>query len=87
MFIDLETKLILEEVAKLPKTTDTSYVVPDVLDLVRQRVSRAYDCRTNVSQGEGGREDGRGSVSNSDLQGENSETKSDYTRRFLSCVK
>jgi len=33
-----ETKLILEEVAKLPRTTDTSYVTPDVLELVRQRI-------------------------------------------------
>ena len=37
MFIDLETKLILEEIAKLPRTTDTSYVTPDVLELVNER--------------------------------------------------
>ena len=36
--IDLETKLILEEVAKLPRTTDTSYVPPDVLELVDERL-------------------------------------------------
>jgi hypothetical protein len=33
-----ETKLILEEVAKLPRTTDTSYVTPDVLELVYERI-------------------------------------------------
>jgi hypothetical protein len=33
-----ELELICEEVAKLPKTTDTSYVVPDVVELVRQRI-------------------------------------------------
>jgi hypothetical protein len=27
----------MEEIAKLPKTTDTSYVPPDVLELVEQR--------------------------------------------------
>ena len=36
--IDLETKLILEEVAKLPRTTDTSYVPPDVVELVYERL-------------------------------------------------
>lgn len=36
--IDFETKLILEEVAKLPRTTDTSYVPPDVLELVDERI-------------------------------------------------
>ncbi len=34
----IEFELICEEVAKLPKTTDTSYWVPDVLELVRQRI-------------------------------------------------
>lgn len=34
----IEYELILEEVAKLPKTTDTSYVPPDVLELVFQRI-------------------------------------------------
>ena len=34
----IEYELILEEVAKLPKTTDTSYVPPDVLELVLQRI-------------------------------------------------
>ena len=36
--IDLETKLILEEVAKLPRTTDTSYVPPDVVELAYDRL-------------------------------------------------
>ena len=31
-------ELICEEVTKLPRTTDTSYVVPDVLELVYQRI-------------------------------------------------
>ena len=31
-------ELICEEVAKLPRTTDTSYWVPDVLELVEQRI-------------------------------------------------
>ena len=35
--IDYETLQIFEEVAKLPRTTDTSYVTPDVLDLVDER--------------------------------------------------
>jgi len=34
----IEFELICEEVAKLPRTTDTSYVVPDVLELVLQRI-------------------------------------------------
>ena len=34
----IEYELILEEVAKLPRTTDTSYWVPDVLELVLQRI-------------------------------------------------
>jgi hypothetical protein len=34
----IELELIFEEVAKLPKTTDTSYVVPDVVELVEQRI-------------------------------------------------
>jgi hypothetical protein len=38
LFDTLKTKLIFEEVAKLPRTTDTSYVVPDVLELVLQRL-------------------------------------------------
>jgi hypothetical protein len=33
-----ELKLILEEVSKLPRTTDTSYVPPDVLELVEERL-------------------------------------------------
>jgi hypothetical protein len=37
-YTTIELELIFEEVAKLPKTTDTSYVVPDVLELVRQRI-------------------------------------------------
>ena len=35
--IDIELQLIFEEVAKLPRTTDTSYVPPDVLELVDER--------------------------------------------------
>jgi hypothetical protein len=42
---DLETQFIFEEVAKLPRTTDTSYVPPDVLDLVDERFWN-YDKRT-----------------------------------------
>ena len=38
MFIDLETELILEEVAKLPRTIDTSYVPPDVVELAYERL-------------------------------------------------
>jgi len=34
----IELELIFEEVAKLPRTTDTSYVSPDVLELVEQRI-------------------------------------------------
>ena len=34
----IEFELICEEVAKLPRTTDTSYVPPDVLELVLQRI-------------------------------------------------
>jgi ligand-binding sensor domain-containing protein len=37
-YTTIELELIFEEVAKLPKTTDTSYWVPDVLELVRQRI-------------------------------------------------
>ena len=36
-YITIEIKLIFEEVAKLPRTTDISYVPPDVLELVLQR--------------------------------------------------
>jgi len=35
--IDIELQLILEEIVKLPRTTDTSYVPPDVLELVYER--------------------------------------------------
>jgi len=38
----MELELICEEVAKLPKITDTSYVVPDVLELVEQRLWDYY---------------------------------------------
>ena len=38
LFDTLITKLILEEVAKLPRTTDTSYVPPDVVELVYERL-------------------------------------------------
>jgi hypothetical protein len=34
----MELELICEEVAKLPRTTDTSYVPPDVLELMEQRI-------------------------------------------------
>jgi hypothetical protein len=34
----MELELICEEVAKLPRTTDTCYVIPDVLELVEQRL-------------------------------------------------
>jgi hypothetical protein len=34
----IQFKLILEEVAKLPKITDTCGVAPDVLELVEQRI-------------------------------------------------
>jgi hypothetical protein len=34
----MELELICEEVAKLPRTTDTSYVTPDVLELMEQRL-------------------------------------------------
>ena len=37
-YTTIELELIFEEVAKLPKTTDTSYVTPDVLELVEQRL-------------------------------------------------
>jgi hypothetical protein len=37
-YTTIELELILEEVAKLPRTTDTSYVPPDVLELVKQRI-------------------------------------------------
>lgn len=34
----IEYEIILEEIAKLPRTTDTSYVPPDVLELVEDRL-------------------------------------------------
>jgi hypothetical protein len=34
----MELELICEEVAKLPKTTDTCGTIPDVLELVLQRI-------------------------------------------------
>ncbi len=34
----IEYEIIMEEIAKLPKTTDTSYVLPDVLELVEDRL-------------------------------------------------
>jgi hypothetical protein len=37
-YTTIELELIFEEVAKLPTTTDTSYVLPDVLELVEQRI-------------------------------------------------
>ena len=38
IILDYQTQLILEEVAKLPRTTDTSYVLPDVVELVNERL-------------------------------------------------
>ena len=38
IILDYQTQLILEEVAKLPRTTDISYVPPDVLELVDERL-------------------------------------------------
>jgi len=38
----IEFELICEEVAKLPRTIDTSYVLPDVLELVEQRIWDYY---------------------------------------------
>jgi hypothetical protein len=37
-YTTIELELIFEEVTKLPRTTDTSYWVPDVLELVQQRI-------------------------------------------------
>ncbi len=34
----IEYEIIMEEIAKLPRTTDTSYWVPDVLELVEDRL-------------------------------------------------
>ncbi len=34
----IEYEIIMEEIAKLPRTTDTSYVPPDVLELVEDRL-------------------------------------------------
>jgi hypothetical protein len=34
----IEFELIMEEIAKLPRTTDTSYSPPDVLELVDERL-------------------------------------------------
>ena len=44
MFIDLETKLILEEIAELPRTTDTCYVPPDVVELAYEQLFN-YEAR------------------------------------------
>jgi len=38
IILDYQTQLIFEEIAKLPKTTDTSYVPPDVVELVDERL-------------------------------------------------
>ena len=38
LFDTLKTKLILEEVAKLPRTVDTSYSPPDIMELVYERL-------------------------------------------------
>jgi hypothetical protein len=37
-YTTIELQLILEEVAKLPVTTDTCGIIPDVLDLVEDRL-------------------------------------------------
>ena len=37
-YTTIEIELIFEEVAKLPKTTDTCGATPDVLELVLQRI-------------------------------------------------
>jgi len=37
-YITIELELIFEEIAKLPRTTDTCYVPPSVLDLVLERL-------------------------------------------------
>ena len=37
-YVWIELELIFEKVTKLPRTTDTSYWVPDVLELVEQRI-------------------------------------------------
>lgn len=44
IILDYQTQLILEEVAKLPRTTDTSYTPPDVLELVYERLF-GYEAR------------------------------------------
>ena len=37
-YTTIEIELIFEEVAKLPRTTDTYGTIPDVLELVEQRI-------------------------------------------------
>jgi hypothetical protein len=37
-YTTIEIELIFEEVAKLPKTTDTCGTIPDVLELVLRRL-------------------------------------------------
>ena len=37
-YTTIELELIFEEIAKLPKTTGTCGTIPDVLDLVLQRL-------------------------------------------------
>ena len=34
----LELELIVEEASKLPRTTDTTYIPPDLLGLVEERI-------------------------------------------------
>ena len=34
----LELELILEEVSKLPRTTDTTFIPPDLLDIVEEHI-------------------------------------------------
>lgn len=44
----IELELILEEIAKLPRTTDTCGFIPDVLELVEQRIFD-YECSTRTN--------------------------------------
>jgi hypothetical protein len=45
IILDYQTQLLFEEIAKLPRTTDTSYVPPDVVDLADERL---FDCERSV---------------------------------------
>ena len=41
--IELELELVMEEVAKLPRATDTCGTIPSVLDLVDQRLWEEFE--------------------------------------------